>query len=193
VDSGHAVAIRSRDEIASAIRGLTPAQWARLRKVANRYAFGRPIEPNDLLQEAFARALDENGRKCPADVEVVKFLAEAMRSIAHGEAEKVENRPMLVPIASHSDQEDGTTDPPDPALSVEEWLVRDQDAAVIRRDLLALFDDDPQARDIVEGTMEGLNADELRELTSLDKTAYDSKRKLIRRRIDKKYPEGWRP
>ena len=35
--------------------------------------------------------------------------------------------------------------------------------------------------------------DEVRELTGLDKTAYDSKRKLIRRRIDKKYPEGFKP
>jgi RNA polymerase sigma-70 factor (ECF subfamily) len=41
--------------------------------------------------------------------------------------------------------------------------------------------------------MENLNADELRELTGLDKTAYDSKLKLIRRRIDNKYPEGWKP
>ena len=41
--------------------------------------------------------------------------------------------------------------------------------------------------------MEEMTAEEMRELTGLDKTGYDSKRKLIRRRIDKQYPEGWKP
>jgi hypothetical protein len=41
--------------------------------------------------------------------------------------------------------------------------------------------------------MEELTVDEMRELTGLDKIAYDSKRKLIRRRIDKQYPGGWKP
>ena len=48
---------------------------------------------------------------------------------------------------------------------------------------------DQLARDIVEGTMEDMAADELRELIGLGPTAYDSKRRLIRRRIDKAYPE----
>ena len=38
--------------------------------------------------------------------------------------------------------------------------------------------------------MEGIEGEELRELTDLDKTAYQSKRRLIRRRIDKKFPKG---
>lgn len=70
--------------------------------------------------------------------------------------------------------------------------MREQSEAAIRGAVLALFDDDQQARDIVEGTMVDLSADELRELTGLDKTAYASKRKLMRRRIDKAYPEGWK-
>ena len=55
------------------------------------------------------------------------------------------------------------------------------------RDVLALFDDDPQAQDILEGTMEDMTMEELRELTGLSQTAYDSKRRLIRRRIDRAY------
>jgi RNA polymerase sigma-70 factor (ECF subfamily) len=59
--------------------------------------------------------------------------------------------------------------------------------------MLALFKDDPVARDLLEGIMEDFDADELRELTGLDKTAYASKRRLIRRTIDKHYPGGWKP
>jgi DNA-directed RNA polymerase specialized sigma24 family protein len=75
-------AVRSRDEIADAIRSFTPAQWARLRLVAKKYAWRCKLDPEDLLQEAFRRAWEErDGRKCPVHVDVVKFLAEAMRSI----------------------------------------------------------------------------------------------------------------
>jgi hypothetical protein len=184
-------AVRSKEEIESAVRAFTPAQWIRLQKVAARYAPIGKLPPEDLLQEAFLRALDENGRKCPKHVDVVKFLAEAMCSIADGEGEKAENAAVLVTIGGDDDEEacqlaDGT-------LSVEQRLVLDEGNAQMRRGLLALFDDDVQARDIVEGSIAGMTADELRELTGLDKTGYESKRKLIRRRTDKHYPDGWKP
>jgi RNA polymerase sigma-70 factor (ECF subfamily) len=184
-------ASRSRDEIASAIRSLTAADWARLKKVARYYAAGRPIEAEDLLQEALTRAVDT--RNCPAHVDVAKFLAEAMRSIAHGETEKAANRLVLIPIPNAGEQSAEVLDVPDPTPSAEVRLISQEDAARIRGALLALFDDDPQARDIVEGTMEEMTADELRVLTGLDQTAYDTKRRLIRRRIDKAFPQGWRP
>lgn len=191
MSTGQVVATRSRDEIASAIHLLTAADWARLKLVARKYANGRPIEPDDLLQEAMQRAID--GRVCPTHVDVVKFLAEAMRSIAHGETEKAEHKLVLVPVAKTGDHPAEVLAVADPAQSVEERMMSEQNAAVFRRDVLALFDDDPQARDIVEGTMEDMTPEELRELTGLSQTAYDSKRRLIRRRIDKAYPQGWKP
>lgn len=191
MSTGLDVATRSRDEIVSAIRALSPADWARLRKVAAHYAAGRPIEPKDLLQEAFTRALD--GRHCPSHVDVVKFLAEAMRSIADGEAEKVEHRLPLVSVAKMGDHQTEALNYPDPALSAEAHTISNEIAVRMRRDLLDLFDDDAIARDIVEGMMADWTAEELRELSVLDQTAYESKRKLIRRRIERKYPDGWKP
>jgi DNA-directed RNA polymerase specialized sigma24 family protein len=146
---------------------------------------------DDLLQEAMTRAVDT--RNCPAHVDVVKFLAEAMRSIAHGEGEKAENRLVLVPVPKTGDYPAEALAMPDPAQSAEARLISEEGASGIRRELLGLFDDDQQARDIVEGTMEEMTAEELRELTGLDQTAYDCKRRLIRRRIDKAFPQGWRP
>jgi DNA-directed RNA polymerase specialized sigma24 family protein len=189
VSSHQAAAVLSRENIIEAVRSLSAADWVRLKKVAFRYA--RPsISAEDLLQEAFARALD--GRTCPAHIDVVRFLAEAMRSIAHGEQEKVAHRLMLVSAQSG----DGTAEAmrlPDPAPSVEDWLIDAECAERVRTEILSLFDDDPAAKDIIEGIMEDLTAEEIRELTDLDKTAYDSKRKLIRRRINKHYPKGWKP
>jgi hypothetical protein len=135
----------------------------------------------------------EGGRKCPAHVDVVRFLAEAMRSIADGEAEKIENQVVLTPIAQLGDEQEGIVDPEEPRLNAEDAAMCKQNVAAIRNAMLALFNDDSQARDLVEGIMEGFGADELRDLTGLDGTAYASKRRLIRRTIDKHYPEGWKP
>lgn len=194
LNSGQVAAFRSRDEIAAAIRSLTPAYLARLKMVARKYAFGRPMEADDLLQEAYLRAL--NSRACPAHVGVVKFLAEAMRSIAHGEAEKVEHKATFVPVATVGGREDEACAVPDEADDAEAQMIAAQQAercVVAHATIIALFDDDSTAKLVLEGMMEELTAEEVRELTGLDKTAYDSKRKLIRRRIDKKYPEGLEP
>ena len=182
-------ALRTPDEVARAIQELSDADWNRLDKVAARYARNGLIESNDLLQEAFLRALDGR-RNCPADVDPVKFLAEAMRSIADGESEKSEGRPQLVPIANHGGDEIAV-DPPDSSLDPEQRADSGQEAAAIKACLVSLFKDDEIAQVILEGMMEGIEGEELRELTDLGKTAYQSKRKVIRRRIDKKFPKGW--
>ena len=194
MNSGQVPAFRCRDEIAAAIRSFTPADLARLKMVARKYSFGRPIEPDDLLQEAYMRALDS--RACPAHVGVVKFLAEAMRSIAHGEAEKVENKVTFVPIAAAGDSEDGASSVPDEADDAETKIMNTQRAersVAVHATIIALFNDDSTAKLVLEGMMEEMTVEEVRELTGLDKTAYDSKRKLIRRRIDKQFPEGFKP
>jgi DNA-directed RNA polymerase specialized sigma24 family protein len=178
--------IRSRDEIESAIHAFTEADKARLRITAWRYASIYSIDAEDLLQATFVRALDT--RNCPAHVDVVKFLTEAMRSIAHGEYEKAKSRPVAFSVISSGDNEGEAFDYPDPSPSVEEKMIEKESAANLRHSILSLFDDDPQARDIIEGKIAGWKAEELREFTGLDETAYDSKIRLIRRRINKHIP-----
>ena len=74
--------ILCREEIEEAIRSLSTAELLRLHKAARYYCRRRSLlHPDDLLHEAFARAID-GSRGCPRDVDVVRFLALAMRSIA---------------------------------------------------------------------------------------------------------------
>ena len=176
--------IKSPEEIAEAIRSLSDADWIRLKKIAQLYA-RVVISPEDLLQEAFLRALNGD-RRCPASVDVVKFLAEAMRSIGDAEQQKLASRMEAVGIDEGTDVSSSVENPEDQIASANQY-------ASVRKDILSLFEDDLAAKDIVEGTIEDFTAEELRELTDLDKRAYDTKRKLIRRRIDKRYPEGWQP
>jgi RNA polymerase sigma-70 factor (ECF subfamily) len=182
---------RTRDEIAAAIRGFVATDWVRLKAVARKYASGRRLEAEDLLQEALRRSLES--RFCPANVDVVRFLAEAMRSIAHGENEKDRHHRALMPVARTGDPRELAAVVPDPALTAEAAMISEQDAAGIRKEVLSLFEDKPQLRDLVEGTMEDLNGQELRELTGLSLTDYNSARRLMRRRIDNAFPKGWKP
>ena len=132
-----------------------------------------------------------DGRSCPLDVDIVKFLAEAMRSIAHGEAEKVIHRLPILAVPKTGSSEEPVMRVPDPCPTAEERLIAFAEVERIQAEVLSLFDDDPIARDLVEGIFAGLDADELKQLTDLDQTGYESKRRLIRRRVDKAFPHGW--
>lgn len=191
MQSGQDKATRSRDDIAKAVRELTPAEWIKLRKSAAFWATGRPIGAKDLLQEAFARAMD--GRTCPADVEIVKFLAQTMRSVANGEGEKVENKLQRVSANASEAVARKVSNFRDPAPGAEQQIVSEENVAEIRSAVLALFDDDPAAQLIAEGMMDGNDGEELRAVCELDVTAYNSKRRLVRRRIEKAFPKGWQP
>lgn len=187
------VAIRSPDEIAALIRALTDAQWVRLRKASGYFAWVYELDGNDLLQEAFCRAL-AGRRKCPRDVDFIKFLVDAMRSIANGEADKVENKIDVVPVTQPGALVEGAVDVKDfQGESKEDAMIDAESDEAIRQALLGLFPTDGQARDLVDGILTGYEGEELRVLTDLDQKGYASKRRLIRRTIDKRYPKGTKP
>ncbi len=190
----------SRTEIVQAIRGLPEAGWHRLRKIALNFARNCPMEADDLLQEAFTRAI-AGSRQCPRHVDVIRFLAEAMHSIASDSTKGMKRQhaaeakhPTLQLVSAlpepKSDDRDSlaSLDP-----SPEDVAASEEQAARIKSAILDLFADDPAAQTIVEGDMEEMEAEEIRMLIDLDKRAYATKRRLIRRRIDQAFPNGWRP
>lgn len=184
-----ASSILSATELEEAISSLPDAALIRLNKVAQRYCLGL-IDPDDLLQEAFLCALDGR-RNCPRDVDVVRFLAEAIRSLASNHFKSLKRKSELF-IISSADDDDQQFDPVSDKPNPEQAFISDQEAAAINSSILALFKDDEIAQIIIEGDMEGMDPNEIYELTGLDKTAFASKRRLIRRRIDKAYPKGWK-
>jgi hypothetical protein len=186
------VSVRSRDEIAAAIRALTDAQWIRLRKASTYFTWVPGLVGDDLLQEAFCRGL-AGSRQCPTNVDVVKFLIEAMRSIANGEGEKAENQIDTVPIEQPDAPADGAVDPKDSTASQDETMIAVESDEATRQEILGLFSNDLQARDLADGILAGYEGEELRTLTDLDEKGYASKRRYMRRTIDKHYPEGRKP
>ncbi len=184
----------SADELRATLDGLTEADWLRLGKIARTFSYTHRLGPDDLLQIALERAL-AGSRRCPRKVDVFRFLAEVMRSIASDHAKSFKRKPELRLVPRHDD-DDGQPveyDHPDPTPNPEVALASEQGAERILASLLAVFADDAVAQTIVEGIAEGMGAQELRELTALNETEYASKRRLIRRRLEKAFPEGWKP
>ena len=179
-----AAAIRAPEEVAHEIKDLSNADMGRLHRIAVHLAKSRTIEADDLLQEAYCRAL-EGRRNCPSGVDVVKFLADAMSSIADGEVKKAIVRPSFVPVGL-SDPPPGEVDPADRRAGADELLV----VAELQSQILRLFEDNATAHIMVDGILSGMEREELQELTELDDVAYDSMRRLVRRRIDREIQRG---
>lgn len=123
-------------------------------------------------------------RECPADVEVIAFLIMTIRGIATDEAAKPENRDPRA-IVTAGEPVPGAEELRDARLNAEQQLLKAADLKEVRETILLLFDDDPVAHDLVDGVMANMSKAELCEVLSLDDTTYASKRRLIRRRIDK--------
>ncbi len=180
---GPAPATKTETEIAEAVDGLESADWARLRLVAQSYARSYGGEAKDLLQTAFLRAL-EGTRKCPVDVDVVRFLAEAMRSIAHAEVEKLRLRAQFTLVAKDGEKLD---EPEARAreLNPEQAVIAAESCVQMRDEILKIFDNDLVAVTMVEGIMEGMRGEELRSTVDLDQKSFETKRKFILRRVRK--------
>jgi hypothetical protein len=63
------------------------------------------------------------------------------------------------------------------------------DAMIDIRRVLSLFDDDPKAKQIVIGMMDGARGEELQSACGLTQLEYEAKRKKIRRRIEKLFQD----
>jgi DNA-directed RNA polymerase specialized sigma24 family protein len=151
-------------EIALAVKTLTVQQKTALTKLARAYAMKTSFSHEDLLQEALMRVLDGR-RDWPRIVDAVPFLAGVMRSIAW----------------------DWRTERHDENIETAEIGYEDRaaDARIDIGKLIALFDDDVTAQRIVIALMDGARGEELRELSGLTRTEYESKRTKIRRRLEK--------
>ena len=157
----------SQAEIIAIIRALSDADKIALLKIARLYArlYVTPYDHDDLLQEAIYRVLSGK-RVWPRSVPVRSFLAGVMQSIAW---EWGKSEPPHLPLGP---------DLPDPKpgrpIDTEKIL-----------EILAIFADDPVAQKIVLLMIQGMRGEELQRSTGLGKVEYESKRKKIRRRIEK--------
>lgn len=175
------------EEISAGIAALSLADNARIQKVSVLLT-GCKDAARDLRQEAICRALSRE-RKCPRHVSIARFLCEAMRSIVWSERRSDAVRAEAEFEYATDPTSEGLVGRADPGPA--EKLVSEGECERISTQIVSLFADNDVAQTVAEGIMEGLEGEELCELTGIDKKALATKHRLIRRRIDRAFPEGW--
>lgn len=181
--------VLSPAEMRSALEALQPTDLTRLQKEASFLAPGTGMEPNDLLQEAVMRSLEENGgRNCPRDVKLATFLCNVMKSIASHAREKWKRE--TPSNSSEGDGDDPIVKAPDPAMSLEEVVVGHLDYGKALAEIEAMFSEDPKAQAIVIGIMEDWTPHEIREMESMSEKEYAAARKRVQRKLLREFPKG---
>lgn len=182
----------SLPETSKAIEELSDADWIRLKRVAA-WIYGKcGMSAEDLLQEAFTKALTGD-RHCPRSVDIVRFLSEAMKSIASNNAKSYSRHPevsLQTPkMETGSDYQADLEDTKQPAAELV--AIARMELANIQKAIPKLFESDSEAIQLLAmGIVDGMDVRELQEFSGLRGTEYNSARRLFRRRIEKAFPRG---
>lgn len=183
------------EETNDAYDSLGAAAWGKIQRAATILA-GSEAAGGELAQDAIGRAIIGD-RRCPRDVDLVPFTVMVMKSILSAAA-KSAKRSKRVPLDAVGDgqlleaiQRAGQQTAEELLCAEEEDQLFSQRVASLKQQVLALFDDDDTTRIIVEGIMEGMEGAALCDLVAIDAKDLATRRRLIRRRIDKAFPNGW--
>jgi len=169
-------------EVALALNLITRMDFLRLKAIARLHARGLPpdVSWDDLLQEAFTRALVGSRRK-PHSVPMVAFLAGIMRSLRTEHWRRVRGGPASCETMRIDHQRDlsRAAELRDPASDLEQSLLASEQIVALER----LFAGDVVVLGIIAGLAEGRSAAQIRSAMGISKTDYDSGRKRLRRTL----------
>lgn len=165
------------------LRKMSDADLLRLYKKARLYAVGTGMSERELVHEAIVRAA-AGDRRCPADVSVVVFLGNAIRSIADAEREK---RNREVNDASADDDCDDTPAVAAAGAAAGDLTARHAESFQIVERLEAEFQDDEQAQAVIMGAAEGWTPAEIKQVGNMDDTQYATARRRVRRTFERKF------
>jgi DNA-directed RNA polymerase specialized sigma24 family protein len=194
------------DEISEAIEKLLPEEWAKLYGYAKNRArmmalYGGALDANDLVQSAITALLEERRTWNPKKVNFTGVLMGAMKSIASNHKEKSLASGYSVPespIASGDEDDESETSVqlhPDSRLNPEQQMVaaeNENDITGLVGELYDFFDDDAEARLVMDGWREDLSGTEIIQILEIDRLEIDRKGyETIAKRIRRKSTARW--
>ena len=174
--------VHTPDEFVASYTALSGAETSRLRRIVVSLGRRYGLDGEDLKQSAVEAVLDDR-RPWPKDVALVAFLTGVMRSFATAEIQRRARSPVLHPV-SLSDPDAGVAEPEHGGPTVEQAMIMSEDLRRITAALFERCEKDEAASLILLGLMDGLEGKPLREATGLDVTAFNTKRRWVRRQID---------
>lgn len=196
-------AYATTEEVCDAVESLTEAELGRIYRAAQYALFGTEyMNPLELLGEAVQRTLEgvgiKEGRHWPKDVQFVAYIIRTMQSIAEGSSSSVTQlrTGYLETMAGQEGEAEMalaregffSPDVVEQALEVEETNERQARAAADAALIETHFANDEEIQFLIMGDKDGMKPSEIRAVSGMDQTAYDTARRRFRRGLNTLMP-----
>lgn len=196
-------AYATAEEICEAVERLNEAELGRIHRAAQYVLFGTEYtDPQELLGETVQRTLEgvgaKGGRHWPKDVDFVAYLIMTMQSIAEGSSSSISQSRTahLEVMAGHDGDvelalaQEGFSSPDvvEQALELEETNERQARAVSDVALIEAHFASDEEIQFLIMGDKDGLQPNEIRVISGMDQTTYDTARRRFRRGLNTLMP-----
>ncbi|WP_409028535.1 hypothetical protein OX462_12305 [Janthinobacterium sp. SUN098] len=193
----------SPDELRQAIERLTAEELYKLAKAAGYYLFGSEYQkPSELLNEAILRAMNAaiggQGRAWKTSIDFFSFLMMCMKGIASDSANSVGQKRTLRIDALATETlsgEDFLGARGFNHRSTEDQVEENQEIglrqAIAKSDSDAIdqfFKNDENVSFIIMGYKDEMPAEEIRAISGMSSTEYDTAKRRFRRGLDKIFP-----
>lgn len=191
------------DDVRQAYEALTNDELYRLLKLARAFLTGTEYsDPRELLNEALLRTLraanGEKGRHWPKTVPFMAFLVRTMQGLADDslnssyikQTQEIEALATEALTAEEAIGAQGHAHPDVVALSIEAGE-RADDRDQAEQDVARIdthFAGDDEVGWLVMGHKDGLKAAEIRELSGMSQTQYETARRRFRRGLEMLFP-----
>lgn len=174
----------SQHEVECALRNLTDEDIYRLEKAALFLVGNNSItNPRKILRETIKSALSGDRHWC-TEVKFMTFLQQALRSNADNYHKKQRRMYRLLKAGNVGDE----------GKSPEEKLLMYEHEVLVKKrydEVWKIFKDDNVVESIFLGREEEMKPQEIMDTFDISKTEYNSALRRIRRKISKKFPDGW--
>jgi hypothetical protein len=192
--------IATIEEIALAIEKLTHAEWAKLHAFARNRARmmalrGSTFIAEDLLSQALVALLDERRRWNPKKVNFVGLLMGAIKSIASNYRAATQGGNFALP-ASQVSSAPQNRDKTSTAIETHTDSRPNPEQIVVVSNMLSevyySLRDDPEAIVVMDGWRDRMTGPEIIEALEIDRKAYETIVRRIRRKAAVLWPKGSR-
>ncbi|MCJ2189046.1 hypothetical protein [Novosphingobium beihaiensis] len=169
----------SAGQVRAALSSIDIGPGSYLLRKARYHAWTAQVDPDDLLQEALARAMTT--RSCPAHVQVDHYVVGIMRSIASTIVAKRERGRDAFERGRFVEIDCCEECAPSPVEELETF----QRAQTCAGTLAAIADGRPDVGKVIDGIGHGLRGQALEEFAGIDREDLANVRRLIKRRAEK--------
>lgn len=181
------------EEAQKALASISRADMIRLHKLEVWFARNNPT--NTLLVDAITKTWDGT-RSWKCGMGAYEHLYGVMRSLANSEHKKTTVSKESMALTNDDGEEKSkialqVSTPSPEALMIEreQQQAREKEAKELADQVLERFADDENAMWVLMGEMDGQSAEEIRELSGMNQTQYNTTRRRIRRKLDKFFPD----